>query len=132
MERIIQREQHDCGVACVAMLIQRHASQSAATSYDAALSVMFGEAKPRITSVMEIRRSLRHFGIEIGGRSVRFTPDQPKKMGLSFDALITTEQRNDLRWHWMVWDSHGQRLLDPLPEPYTRPRISHYIKLLQK
>uniref|UniRef100_UPI003FA20D41 cysteine peptidase family C39 domain-containing protein n=1 Tax=Zoogloea ramigera TaxID=350 RepID=UPI003FA20D41 len=66
MQRIIQQTTNDCGVACVAMLIQRYAGHTAETAYRDAREVMLGTMATRITNVAAIRRALRHFGIEIG------------------------------------------------------------------
>lgn len=131
IERIIQKGGKDCGVACVAMLIQRYAGCPAASSYDAAKAVMFGARRPYYTATSDLRRALRAFGVQIGHRRVPFLKINTQDMGLPFDAIISTKPRSNGVWHWLVWDAEAKTLHDPNPrKQFNGHRFAdHYIKV---
>lgn len=130
MEIIKQRGNSDCGVACVAMLIQRYAGCPASSSYDAARAVLFGMADRSDTGTRDLRRALAKFGIKTAGRTVEFKPISTSNMGLEFDAIVSTKVKANGWWHWLVWDAKNKALLDPLEEPFKRPMVTHYLKIL--
>lgn len=132
MERITQRKSNDCGVACVAMIIQRYAGCPAPSSYDAANAVMFGLEPAGYTSTRDLRRGLRAFGIQIGPRRIRFTKVSSQDMGLTFDAIIGTKATANGNWHWLIWDAAARNLLDPNPKKKSNGHRSayHYIEVL--
>ena len=121
MERIKQLGEEDCGIACVAMLIQRYAACPAASSYDAARAVLFGAREVGLTKTKDIRRALAAFGIQAGRRK--------NDLGLEFDAIVGTKPRKDESWHWMVWDAQRQVLIDPMNDGPNRRHVTHYIRI---
>ncbi|MER9740891.1 cysteine peptidase family C39 domain-containing protein [Mesorhizobium sp. M0187] len=127
---IRQRGESDCGIACVAMLIQRYAGCPASSSYDAARAVLFGSAKGSDTGTRDLRRALAKFGIKTAGRTVGFKPISSTNMGLEFDAIVSTKVKADGWWHWLVWDGKNNVLLDPLEVPYKRPIVTHYLRIV--
>lgn len=131
MERVIQRKTNDCGVACVAMLIQRYAGCPATSSYDAAKAIMFRLEPAGYTDTRAIRRGLRSFGVEIGHRRMPFTKASTQDMGLEFDAIIATKPNTKGNWHWLVWDARERVLLDPNAKKANNGHRSayHYIEI---
>jgi predicted double-glycine peptidase len=129
MERIAQRGDYDCGVACVAMLIQRYAACPASSSYDAARAVLFSADEIEMTDMKDIKRALAAFGIKTSNRRQPFDADSKNDLGLGFDAIIGTKPRKDESWHWMVWDSQRQILMDPLSEGSNRRTVTHYVRI---
>jgi ABC-type bacteriocin/lantibiotic exporter with double-glycine peptidase domain len=130
MKLVTQRERSDCGVACVAMLLQRYRQCPAGSSYDAARAAM-SDFNPELGSdTRYLRRGLRKFDIRIAHRSFRFRPSGSLDMGLDFDALIATRMNKNEWYHWMVWDSVSQVLLDPSATPYKRPPVEWYLRVL--
>ncbi|CAN7473927.1 cysteine peptidase family C39 domain-containing protein [Mesorhizobium caraganae] len=130
MKIVKQRGDSDCGVACVAMIIQRYAGCPAGSSYDAARAVLFGMKNGSDTGTGDLRRALAKFGIKTAGRTVEFKPPSTTDMGLEFDAIVSTKVKMDGWWHWLVWDAKNEALLDPLEEPFKRPMVTHYLKIL--
>jgi ABC-type bacteriocin/lantibiotic exporter with double-glycine peptidase domain len=133
MERVTQRESNDCGVACVAMIIQRYAGCPQASAYDAAKAVMFRGSRASYTDTRDLRIALRSFGIEIGHRSVAFAKCRHNDVGLNFDAIIKTKPNREGYWHWLVWDSQNHVLLDPNPKKKTNShkRAHYYLRILK-
>lgn len=133
MERVTQQKSNDCGVACVAMIIQRYAGCPSSSAYDAAKAVMFGVNPAGYTGTRDLRRALRAFSIEIGHRRVPFKKLSPQDMGLDFDAIIGTKPGLRGNWHWLVWDASERRLLDPNPKKKSDGHKSafHYIEIMQ-
>lgn len=129
MERIKQRGEEDCGVACVAMLIQRYAGCPAASSYDAARAVLFGAREVGLTKTKDIKRALAAFGIQAGRSRQSFTAGSKNDLGLEFDAIVGTKPRKDESWHWMVWDAQRQVLIDPMNDGPNRRHVTHYIRI---
>lgn len=131
MERVTQRKSNDCGVACVAMIIQRYAGCPASSAYDAAKAVLFGLDAANYTDVSDLRRGLRSFGIEIGHRRVSFTKVNSTDMGLDFDAIIGTKPGKTGNWHWLIWDATNSILLDPNPNKQSNGHRSahHYLEI---
>lgn len=131
MERVTQQKSNDCGVACVAMIIQRYAGCPASSAYDAAKAVMFGLDPASYTDVRDLRRGLRSFGVELGHRRVPFTKVNSTDMGLDFDAIIGTKPDKTGNWHWLVWDATKRVLLDPNPNKQSNGHRSahHYIEI---
>ena len=131
MERVTQKKSNDCGVACVAMIIQRYAGCPAPSAYDAAKALMFGLNPAGYTDVRDLRRGLRSFGIEIGHRRVTFKKVSSQDMGLTFDAIIGTKPGKIGNWHWLVWDAKNRVLLDPNSKKQSNGHRSphHYIEI---
>ena len=133
MERITQKKGNDCGVACVAMIIQKYAGCPAASSYDAAKAVMFGLAEAGYTNTEALRLGLESFGITIDQQRRSFRKKDSRNMGLEFDAIIATTPRKNGYWHWLVWDASELCLFDPNPDkidPHSHSKASHYIKIM--
>lgn len=132
MDRIKQQKSNDCGVACVAMIIQRYAGCPPASSYDAAKAVLFGSRTAGYTDTRDLRRALRCFGVELGHRRVPFKKISPEDMGLAFDAIIATKPTAKGYWHWLVWDAQKEVLFDPNKTKKTNSHKSayHYIEII--
>ena len=129
MKRILQIDDCDCGVACVAMLLQRYANCPSRSSYDAARAMMFGKTESGLTKTRDLKKALNACNILTADRLKRFKPIAPKNMGLTFDAVLATKKLKDGSWHWMVWDAKNKMLLDPLEEPYTKPRVVSFLRV---
>ena len=131
MERVTQKKSNDCGVACVAMIIQRYAGCPASSAYDAAKAVIFGLAPASYTNVRDLRSGLRSFGIEIGHQRVPFQKVNSTDMGLGFDAIIGTKPDRKGYWHWLVWAAKERVLLDPNPDKQSNGHRSahHYLEI---
>lgn len=129
MERVAQKGDEDCGVACVAMLIQRYAGCPAASSYDAARAVMFGARDIGLTKGKDLAKALEAFGVHLKSKKQPFKPPSKNKMGLDFDAIVGTEPRKDNSWHWMIWDSVNKVLLDPDRPDRNYRSVTHYLKV---
>lgn len=127
MERVKQREGDDCGVACIAMFIQRYAGCPASSSYDAARAVLLGSRESKLLNTKDLKRALDAFGIKSGKKRQPFSPESNTKLALSFDAIVGTKPRMDKSWHWMVWDSKSQLLHDPQSINPNRKKVSHHI-----
>jgi hypothetical protein len=109
-----QRRGADCGVACVAMV--------AGTDYERALAAFldFG-CSGRWTDVQALRRALIRVGVRCGDRLIPATgKTPPEHLG---DAIWRVNQIGR-RWHWVVWDSQEQRILDPMRSPRKRYRVA--------
>ena len=133
MERITQRKSSDCGVACVAMIIQRYAGCPAASAYDAAKAVMFAAGPAGYTGTNELCLGLDAFGVANGGQRYSFKKINSKDMGLDFDAIIATKLNNTGNWHWLVLGASERRLLDPNPKKTSDGHRSarQYIKIME-
>jgi ABC-type bacteriocin/lantibiotic exporter with double-glycine peptidase domain len=127
MERIKQKEDDDCGVACIAMLIQRYAGCPASSSYDAARAILLGKREGDLLKTRDLKRALDAFGIKSGAKRRPFSPASNTNMALNFDAIVGTKPRKDKSWHWMVWDSKSQLLHDPQSIKPNRKKVSHFI-----
>jgi ABC-type bacteriocin/lantibiotic exporter with double-glycine peptidase domain len=128
MRLIKQKNQTDCGVACVAML--------ADVSYAQAERILFGanHIGKSYTHKEDLIRGLRNFGITTSGHLVRCSKN-PKNLKFKQDALIKTNKLKSGKWHWAVWDSRKQVLLDPYykrTEPYSCLLIVHRGKMPSK
>lgn len=126
MKRVTQRERTDCGVACIAMV--------ASVSYEDAQKAL-GDAAHSRTQVADLRKALDKLGYCLGRRSIPIAPE--KLQQLTFDCILKTKPGpKSGNWHWMVWDSNAQKILDPQPKgkAYKRPlsRVSAYIQIKRK
>lgn len=123
MKRVTQKRGTDCGIACVAMV--------AGVSYEEAEKAMGAAAHSR-TQVADLRRALRKLGYSLGHRSIPVAPERLQY--LTFDCILKTKPGpKSGNWHWMVWDSRAQKILDPQPKEkaYKKPlgRVSAYIQI---
>ena len=123
MKRVAQKKRTDCGVACVAMV--------ADVSYEDAQEAM-GDAAYSRTQVADLRKALGKLGYCLGHRSIPIAPE--KLQQLTFDCILKTKPGpKSGNWHWMVWDSHAQKILDPQSKgrAYKKPlaRVSAYIEV---
>lgn len=125
MRRIIQLDADGCGVACVAMI--------AGVSYQGALRTMYGEKPVIKTLTSDLRRGLRSLGVECASELIR-SSKQRHYRNLRQDAILKTRTRADRDWHWIVWDSKRQILLDPEPKGYryVRPPITSYLVVYRR
>ncbi len=100
-----QKRETDCGVAALAML--------AGVTYEDAMGALFDKRPKRSfrTKPDQMRAAALKFGVVLSKRRIRCVyPDR-----LARDALIWSKWGGD--WHWVVWDSTGKQLLDPLDRP---------------
>jgi ABC-type bacteriocin/lantibiotic exporter with double-glycine peptidase domain len=128
MKLILQQHANDCGVACIAMLIQRYAGCPAKSAYDAARAVMFGLRNCDYTTTRQLKNALLKLDVPVGRQTVPIKNKSQIDISLEFDAILKTEERKDATWHWMVWDAKNQKILDPLGRK-NRRRISHYLRV---
>ena len=84
-----QRNDSDCGVACIAMLIQRYDGCTPESSYERAKAAIFNDAEGGLTGTRELKQALRKFGIKVGYRSVPFRRASQMDMNLDFDAIVS-------------------------------------------
>ncbi|WP_352660945.1 cysteine peptidase family C39 domain-containing protein [Mesorhizobium australicum] len=121
MRLIKQQDENGCGVACVAMI--------ACITYTLARQHMFGDRPGGYTSTGDLRRALAQLDIEAAPRLVRLKAQTPAD--LPFDAILKTNVKQDGEWHWVVWDSRRQLLLDPRVPPYRRYRHRSYLEIVR-
>lgn len=105
MKTIKQREENDCGVACVAML--------AGTSYDEARAVIYPKGRSKLTKTKDLSKALVKLGRKpLSDRRQPFGSKVPQD--LDTDALVFVEMDNgDDSKHWIVWDAKAKKLRDP-------------------
>ncbi|MEQ1514881.1 MAG: cysteine peptidase family C39 domain-containing protein [Usitatibacteraceae bacterium] len=110
MNTIEQREENDCGVACVAMLTTG--------DYDDAFKVIHSNGRSKLTKTADLHAALIALGREpltktrqpFHGKSLR---------DLDTDALVFVEMENgkDSK-HWVVWDAKAKKTRDPYHTKY--------------
>lgn len=134
MIRITQQKSNDCGVACIAMIINKYAGYSRSKAYRLAKEALFGDRPAGYTEVKELRRALAHFGIGLGKQRYPFCKLSSTDMGLKFDAIIATKPNRNGYWHWMVWDASDRHLIDPNPNKkvFGHRSASHYVKIIHE
>jgi ABC-type bacteriocin/lantibiotic exporter with double-glycine peptidase domain len=120
MKRVRQLNRNGCGVACVAM--------AAGVSYTAARIAIFGNDNPHDhrTTSMDLRRGLRALGVHCAERQL---PMRVHHTHLSASAILKANVTRSGHWHWVIWDHHRQRILDPA-KLTSRPRVVAYLRLL--
>ncbi|MCT4334644.1 cysteine peptidase family C39 domain-containing protein [Paracoccus sp. YLB-12] len=130
----MQEKSNDCGVACIAMIINKYVNCPQPKAYSLAKNALFGDEPASYTGVKDLRRALRHFGIDIGKQRYPFKKISKTDMGLSFDAIIGTQPNHNGYWHWLVWDASNRRLIDPNPKKkgFGHRSASHYVKVLSE
>jgi ABC-type bacteriocin/lantibiotic exporter with double-glycine peptidase domain len=105
MKTIKQKEENDCGVACVAMLT--------GTSYDEARAAIYPKGRSKLTKTKDLHSAL----VKLGRKplSVRRQPFASKTLrDLDTDALVFVEMDDgDDSKHWVVWDAKAKKLRDP-------------------
>jgi len=131
MRRIIQKDDCGCGAACIAML--------AGITYNQAAKSLYGEEEVDYTKTSEIRITLQTYGLTLAKKRVPFLRGktatglhraiQESKIELSFNAIVSTRPRRDGNWHWVVWDSKRQRILDPYYNNKMPKLYSHYLQV---
>lgn len=115
MQLIRQQKKRDCGIAVVAMV--------AGCSYDGAAEAFRITGHDGLdTQTSNLRAALRQFGITLGHHCIPIGEKRPQDLGRD---LILAVNSNAQGWHWVVWDHHQQRILDPLP--YKRLRVGWYL-----
>ena len=118
MKTIKQKEENDCGVACVAML--------AGVSYTKAHDTLFSSGRSRLTKTKDLHAALFKLGRRpIGTRRQPFGSQTLRD--LKTDALVFVElaNGNDSK-HWVVWDVSARKLRDPYHTTY-RHRLRGYL-----
>ena len=100
MRIVKQREENDCGVACVAML--------AGTSYEEARTVIYPKGRSKLTKTKDLHEALIKLGRKpLSDRRQPFGSKTPRD--LNTDALIFVEMDNgDDSKHWVVWGCKGE------------------------
>lgn len=91
---------------------------------------MFGANEIGLTKRKDLARALNPFRVLVGTKRIGFVPKSKNDMGLDFDAIVGTRPRQDNSWHWMVWDSINQKLLDPDRKDRNYRVVTHYIKIM--
>ena len=117
LRRVLQRHDHGCGIACIAMLAQ--------VSYDEARAAIFGDTPCESTSLDDLRWALRYFGFRLPWRMTPFW--EVCHTGLKQDALLALDPAPNGMWHWAVWDAEKRRILDPLKRPSSKPVVVGHI-----
>ncbi|TPK80389.1 hypothetical protein FJ527_01025 [Mesorhizobium sp. B2-4-18] len=121
MRLVKQSDENGCGVACVAMI--------ADITYSQARKQMFGDRRGGYTNTGDLRRALAQLGIQTGPRLVRLKKNQTPAE-LPFDAILKTNVKQDGEWHWVIWDSGRQKVLDSRVPPYRKYRHRSYLEIL--
>jgi hypothetical protein len=104
MRRVQQKNESDCGVACVAML--------ARVSYDEAYTAVYGEGRKGLTSSGKLRATLTKLGRPpVEGRMV--SKGTRTLSSLPHDALLKVQPLKCSTKHWVVWEKKRQMKLDP-------------------
>lgn len=119
MELIWQRTKTDCGVACVAMV-------AGVTYEEAEAAFDFPKRqRHRRTDMWDVYRALRKLGKKPEKRLVP-GPANGTNAVLKCNRGRRRTVVNVRRWHWCVWDSAQQRVLDPAGNGgVPRPVLSH-------
>lgn len=104
MRRVVQENNSDCGVACVAML--------AGVEYDEAYKAVYGKGRKGLTSSGKLRAALTKLGRPpVEGRMV--SKGRTTLKSLPHDALLKVQPLTCSTKHWVVWDKKRQKKLDP-------------------
>jgi ABC-type bacteriocin/lantibiotic exporter with double-glycine peptidase domain len=110
MKTIKQKEENDCGVACVAML--------AGVSYDEARAVIYPNGRAKLTKTKDLSAALKKLGREpLSDRRQPF--GSQTLQDLETDALVFVELKNgNASKHWVVWDAKAKKPRDPYHTKY--------------
>jgi Peptidase C39 family len=128
MRRVIQKDEYDCGVACVAMV--------RGCNYEVAKKVFKKiEFSKRGSYPRDLTQALKRLHVDCRGKFISFEGRPAKR-------LLTQNGKNAIvkvktpefprKWHWIVWDAKGERWLDPEENPkcrYKRPRCISYLEI---
>jgi ABC-type bacteriocin/lantibiotic exporter with double-glycine peptidase domain len=85
MRRVKQRDNKDCGVACVAML--------ADISYESAFDKVYENGKVDHTEICDLKRALVSLGLKTAYRTVKIEKNNLEK--LAVNAIVKTAPRRD-------------------------------------
>lgn len=122
MKLVKQKTPTDCGVACLAML--------AGISWTEARNALFPDQRKRdfgIKSTEIMRTKLKEFGIVTSERFVHCK--YPER--LPMDAILQCNRQPNRDTHWVVWDAHRNKILDP--DPTTRRlRVHSFLAVLRR
>ena len=131
MRKVIQKDEYGCGAACLAMLT--------GMTYKKAVRSIYGQDEVDYTSTTEIRLALEKYGITLSKKRQPFIPGKTKnglyraisesKISLPYDAIIGTRPWANGNWHWVIWDSKRQKILDPYFNNKMPKLYSHYLKV---
>ena len=120
IRRIVQKDPHGAGIACVAML--------AGKSYEAVAREMFPDGVVPHATTGDLKLALAAHGLEPARHPVPFRSTQYRD--LEDDAILKANpRRGGAEWHWVVWDAERKRLLDPRDPPYKRIRACSYLRV---
>lgn len=128
MRLIKQGDEEGCGLACVAMA----GSSTYAAVRKTYREVLGIERTDKIegTQLSRLKEIMRRHGVSIEGRARRGNGLKPEQLNLDCDALLKVNLRLDgEEWHWVIWDNHRRRVLDPKQKPYVRLKCVSYWKL---
>lgn len=122
MREIRQRNDNDCGVACVAMV--------AGVSYFEARQQMFPDGAPGLTEKADLIAALEVLGRKPTQRLQSFLGIHHSVINLPFDAILKCNYRKASgEWHWVVWDAKYQKIRDPKRPKYKRIRAHSYLRV---
>ena len=113
IERIRQREVHDCGVACFAMAASLSYEQARAIFMELGFGVRRGRRPPFSSQFRELIEALKHAGVQAKLK---------RGAGLeefSYPAILKNCKRQGGNWHWVYAERDpklGITLHDPLSE----------------
>ena len=118
MKIVKQREENDCGVACVAMLTTG--------KYEDALEIIYPRGRSRLTKTADLHAALIALGrkpLTKGRKSFK----GKTLADLDTDVLLFVEMDNgnDAK-HWVVWDARAKKVRDPYHTKYLH-RIRGYL-----
>jgi hypothetical protein len=106
MRRVKQKNESDCGVACVAIL--------AGVSYEEAEAAVYGGGRKGLTSSGKLAAALTKLGRPpVEGRMV--SKGRTTLKSLPHDALLKVQPLACSTKHWIVWDKKRQIKIDPYP-----------------
>ncbi len=128
MKRVIQKDEFDCGVACVAMI--RECNYEFAKKVFRKIDFSKRGSYPR-----DLTQALKRLHVDCRGKFVSFEGRPAKRLltKIGKNAIVKAKTPGSSgKWHWIVWDANGARWLDPeekSKDRYIRPRCISYLEI---
>lgn len=124
MKFVKQRQDDDCGYACIAMVSNK--------TYKEVKSVCFKSSWGMDTETLI--QNLNKLEVSTAERFIPFR--KYKWNSLRSDAILRCkfwdEDFEKFVWHYVVWDSKRKRVLDPNKEDISNYIITSYLKIEEK
>ena len=105
MKTIKQKEENDCGVACVAMLTGK--------TYEEARADIYPSGRSKLTKTKDLSKALVKLGRKpLSDRRQPFGSKTPRDLDTDALVFVEMDDGNDSK-HWVVWDAKAKKLRDP-------------------